>query len=175
MEKIINSFKSDKIDVIEDNENTAVFAYSDASSTIYYRIQVLDYNAEIEKLKNGDFYHLQIEDTDFYLKESFDDKQTIITLWSDAEKYAAEISCALDKSSFIHTKSADPPSITMPDFSFKAAGAISQFIGFGDYIQGTKEYDFWVKKYYQCMDDHLAVEKRCLVCYWLNVPMEVLN
>ena len=109
MEKIINSFKSDKIDVIEDNENTAVFAYSDASSTIYYRIQVLDYNAEIEKLKNGDFYHLQIEDTDFYLKESFDDKQTIITLWSDAEKYAAEISCALDKSFFIHTKSADPP------------------------------------------------------------------
>jgi len=160
MEKIINSFKSDKIDVIEDNENTAVFAYSDASSTIYYRIQVLDYNAEIEKLKNGDFYHLQIEDTDFYLKESFDDKQTIITLWSDAEKYAAEISCALDKSFFIHTKSADPPSITMPDFSFKAAGAISQFIGFGDYIQGTKEYDFWVKKYYQCMDDHLAVEKK---------------
>ena len=48
----------------------------------------------------------------------------------------------------------------MPDFSFKAAGAISQFIGFGDYIQGTKEYDFWVKKYYQCMDDHLAVEKK---------------
>lgn len=127
-------------------------------------MEIISLNCDNLPFDKSDGVQININNETFYINELYSETTYCIYLWDRSN--AVKISFNKDKDAVEHKIS---PMRTLgilkrmnADWFYNPYSLVTGFLGYGDYINATENYKYWVKNFDKCVSEHMKLSNKTI-------------